>query len=178
MAKSKKQSSILRSGGGDFARQASGQDTSRLPKAQLRSLSPIQSDHDSSSQASLPRPKLMVTLHRSQVELGFPLSPDTNPVPQLPVQTKALPLMFLGQAIRRVLCELGLCQALLHLLQSLLGLPPALLRTGLSNHMSRILHQVFLSPLVLFTSLSLHQLLRVNLWLPMWITLMIYGNSV
>ncbi|KAJ6956271.1 hypothetical protein NC652_007385 [Populus alba x Populus x berolinensis] len=58
MAKLKKQSSSLWSGGRDFTLQTSGQMNLRLPRVQLRSLSPVQSDHESSSQALPPRPRL------------------------------------------------------------------------------------------------------------------------
>jgi len=57
MAKSKKKSSILWSVEGDFKLQASRQVSPRIPRAQFRSLSPVHSNHDSSSQASPPRPK-------------------------------------------------------------------------------------------------------------------------
>jgi hypothetical protein len=52
--------------------------------------------------------RFLVTLQRHLVELGFLLSLDTEPVPLLPVTTKASPLVALGQAPRRALSELGL----------------------------------------------------------------------
>jgi hypothetical protein len=49
MAKSKKKSSILRSIEGDFKLQTSRQVSLRILKAQFHNLSPVHSDHDSSS---------------------------------------------------------------------------------------------------------------------------------
>lgn len=60
MAKLKNKSSILRSVQGDFRLQASRQaSTTRIPRAQIRSQSPVQSDPDSPSQASPTRTRVV-----------------------------------------------------------------------------------------------------------------------
>jgi hypothetical protein len=58
MAKSKKHYLALRSGGRDFELQPSIHAPSRVHRAPLQALSPVQSNPESSSQALPPRPKL------------------------------------------------------------------------------------------------------------------------
>jgi hypothetical protein len=58
MVKSKQLAISRRSGGGDFALQPSVRAPLRTPRVPLRSLSPVQSDSESSTQGLPPRPKL------------------------------------------------------------------------------------------------------------------------
>lgn len=58
MAKSKKQSLSRRPGGEDFALQPSARASLRTSRVPLRSLSPVQSDSESSTQGLPPQPKL------------------------------------------------------------------------------------------------------------------------